>query len=105
MNQIIKLNYGYKRLCIQSSDIQILTVKVRVTNNFPFNRLNEEFRIMDCKISNNKVISYAGIDCDHVRLKLQVFTDLMLEYKINEIRNNHKGHIAPIIDWDGNEPF
>jgi len=103
MNQVIKLKYGYNTLCIEASRIQILTVKVRVKNNFPFNRLNEEFRIIDCKISNNKVITYAGIDSENVRFLLKNFTDLMLNYKINEVRNTHKEHLLPT--WDGNEPF
>ena len=94
MKQVVKINYGYNQMYIHG--ITLLTIKVRVKNSFPFeklNDLNEEFRITDCKIQSNKVISYAGTDCNSTRDLIKAFTDIMLEYKHDEIDRGHKEHV------------
>jgi hypothetical protein len=91
MNQIIKLNYGYNKMYIHG--IELLTIKVRVKNSFPFQKLNAEFKVTDSKIQSNKVISFAGIDCDWNREIIKRFTDIMLQYKHDEIDRGHKEHL------------
>ena len=97
MNKLVKMDYGYNVLVIQGlENSPFLTVKVRVKNNFPFHRLNKEFKVTDCKVQTNKVISYIGYDCDYVRNKIQEFTDLMLWHKLEQLSNNHKEHLKVI---------
>lgn len=93
MNQIIKLNYGYNKMYIQG--LTLLTLKVRVKNSFPFSKLIDlqEFKVSDCKIQSNKVISFAGFDCNANRELILLFTNIMLKYKHDEIDRNHKEHV------------
>ena len=95
MKQIIKLNYGYNTMFIHG--IQLLTIKVRVKNSFPFSKLdllnkNGQFWVTDSKVQSNKVISFAGLDCTFTRDLIKEFTDIMLQYKHDEIDRNHKEH-------------
>ena len=78
--------------------IQLLTIKVRVKNSFPFSKIdllnkNGEFWVTDSKVQSNKVISYAGLDCDSTRELIKKFTDIMLQYKHDEIDKGHKEHV------------
>jgi len=94
MKQVVKINYGYNQMYIHG--ITLLTIKVRVKNSFPFeklNDLNQEFKITDCKIQSNKVISFAGFDCNPTRDTIKEFTEIMLKYKHDEIDRNHKEHV------------
>lgn len=95
-NERIKLQYGYNTITVYNT--VFLTLKVRVKNSFPFEKLDENFTVEDCKIQTNKVISYAGIDSEVTRLRILYFTNLMLTHKLNETRNNHATHLLPEYD-------
>jgi len=96
-----QIKHGYNTVCVQG--IRILTIKLRVKTSFPFDELPNEFRVDECKVQSNKLISYAGIDTEDVRRLIKDFTDLVLQHKIDEVYKNHSGHLPPSppkIQWE-----
>lgn len=96
-NETVKLKYGYNTIRVYNT--LFLTLKVRVKNSFPFDQLNDDFRVEDCKVQSNKVISYAGIDSQETRYLILKFTNLMLRYKLEETRLNHATHLLPEVPF------
>lgn len=92
-NETVKLQYGYNTIRVYNT--VFLTLKVRVKNSFPFDQLTDDFTVTDCKVQSNKVISYAGIDSEETRYLILKFTNLMLQYKLEETRWNHTTHLLP----------
>jgi hypothetical protein len=89
----IKTAFGYNVISIGQLDI--LTIKVKMKNSFPVHKLPLGFKHRQSIRQDEIVIEFVAINSISAVQSIERFDALRLQYKLDQVINNHGGWSQP----------